>query len=197
MVPAARRPVYIPRMRREEALEILHEMTKGESLLRHARSVEIVMRHLAAAQGEDEDEWGAAGLLHDADYEAWPEEHPGRIVARLRELGEERIADAVAAHYTKWGRPYDSPMARALVASDELTGFLVACCLVRPGGITDLKPKSVRKKFKDRSFAAKVEREEVLRGLEIYGVEFGAHVETLIEALRPHAAELGLEGNPG
>ncbi len=177
-------------MDREKALEILHEMTKGESLLRHARAVEVVMRALAKARGEDEDRWGAAGLLHDADYEAWPEEHPNRIVAHLRGLGEEEIAHAISAHYTKWDVPYETELDKALIAADELTGFIVACCLVRPEGVATLKPKSVKKKFKDKSFAAKVERAEVLRALEIFGVEFGEHVAFVIEALQPHAEEL-------
>ncbi len=177
-------------MERTKALEILHEMTKGESLLRHARAVEIVMRALAKMKGEDEDLWGAAGLLHDADYEAWPEEHPKRIVARLRDMGWEEIAHAISAHYTKWNVPYESELDRALIAADELTGFIVACCLVRPEGVMTLKAKSVKKKFKDKSFAAKVEREEVLRALEIFGVEFGEHVDFIIQALKPHAEEL-------
>jgi len=182
-------------MNRDEAEAILFEWTKTASLRRHARSVEITMRALAEKRGEDVDEWGIAGLLHDADYEAWPDDHPGRIVARLRELGEDNIAHAISAHYTKWDVPYDTLLSRALVATDELTGFIVACCLVRPDGVVSLKPKSVRKKFKDRSFAAKVEREEIERGLAIFGVEFNDHVAELIEALRAHAEELGLTGN--
>ena len=181
-------------MERQEALAILHEMTETASLRRHARTVEIAMRYMAEKHGEDPDEWGIAGMLHDADYEKWPEEHPNRIVARLRELGEERIAHAISAHYTKWDVPYDTLMSRALVATDELTGFIVACCLVRPDGVTSLKPKSVKKRFKQRAFAAKVEREEILKGCEIYGVEFDDHVVAIIEALVPFAAELEIAG---
>ena len=182
-------------MQRDDAVAILHEMTETASLLRHARTVELVMRSLAEKHGEDPDEWGSAGLLHDADYEKWPEEHPNRIVARLRELGEEAIAHAISAHYTKWGVPYDTALSRALVATDELTGFVVACCLVRPEGIGTLQPKSVRKKFKDKAFAAKVEREEIMRGLELFGVELNEHVQAIIDALRPHAEELGIAGS--
>lgn len=179
-------------LNREQADALLREMTETESLLRHARSVEISMRALARKHGEDEEEWGAAGLLHDADYEKWPEEHPSRIVARLREMGEDKVAHAISAHYTKWDVPYDTLLSKGLVAADELTGFIVACCLVRPDGIHSLQPKSVKKKFKDKKFAAKVDREEIQRALEIYGVEFGDHVDFLIHALRPHADELGI-----
>ncbi len=182
-------------MQREDAVAILHEMTESASLLRHARTVELVMRSLAERHGEDPGEWGNAGLLHDADYEKWPDEHPQRIVARLRELGEDKIAHAISAHYTKWGVPYDTQLSKALVATDELTGFTVACCLVRPEGIGTLRPKSVRKKFKDKGFAAKVERAEIERGLELFGVEFGEHVQAIIDALSPHAAELGIAGS--
>jgi predicted hydrolase (HD superfamily) len=179
-------------MRREAAIEVLHEMTATDSLRRHARTVEIVMRALAKKHGENEEQWGIAGLLHDADYERWPEEHPQRIVARLRELGEPQLAHAISAHYTRWNVPYDTLLSRALVATDELTGFTVACCLVRPDRLLGLEPKSVLKRFKDKAFAAKVERDEILRGCEVYGVALADHVATIIEALRPHAAELGL-----
>jgi predicted hydrolase (HD superfamily) len=179
-------------MRREAAIEILHEMTATDSLRRHARTVEIVMRALAKKHGEDEEQWGIAGLLHDADYERWPEEHPQRIVARLRELGEPQLAHAISAHYTRWNVPYDTLMSRALVATDELTGFTVACCLVRPDRLVGLEPKSVLKRFKEKTFAAKVERDEILRGCEVFGVALADHVAAIIDALRPHAAELGL-----
>lgn len=179
-------------MNRDEAEVLLFEMTETDSLRRHARTVEIAMNYLAAKHGEDQEEWGIAGLLHDADYEKWPEEHPNRIVRALRERGEEKIAHAISAHYTYWNVSYDTLLSKALVATDELTGFIVACCLVRPEGVTTLKPKSVRKKFKDLKFAAKIEREEIGRALEIFGVEFGAHVADIIESLKPHAEELGI-----
>lgn len=177
-------------MKREQAFAVLTEMTETESLLRHARSVEIVMRALAAKHGEDQEQWGIAGMLHDADYEKWPDEHPNRIVARLREMNEETIAHAISAHYTAWNVPYDTLLSKALVASDELTGFTIACALVRPTGIVGMKPKSVKKKFKDRAFAAKVEREEILRGCELFGVELNDHIAFIIEALTPFADEL-------
>jgi predicted hydrolase (HD superfamily) len=145
----------------------------------------------------DVEQWGIAGLLHDADYEAWPEEHPARIVAWLRERGEEALAHAISAHYTKWGVPYESSLDRALLACDELTGFVGACARVRPDGLASLEPKSVVKKLKDRSFAAKVEREEVYAGAELLESELAEHIGFVIQALRPHAVELGLTGRGG
>ncbi len=181
-------------MQRAAAEALLFALTETPSLRKHARCVEIVLRALAAKHGADADRWGAAGMLHDADYEKWPDEHPQRIVAELRALGEAEIAHAIAAHYTKWNVPHETLLDKALIASDELTGFVVACCLVRPDGITSLEPKSVEKRFKDKAFAAKVEREEVLRALAIYGTTLAEHARVVIDALRPHAAELGLLG---
>ncbi len=180
---------------RETAWEILSEWTKTDALRKHARAVEVVMRAAALRYGAGEvdvERFGLAGLLHDADYEAWPAEHPRRIVAWLEERGEREIAHAVAAHYTKWGVPYESALDRALLACDELTGFVGACALVRPEGIASLEAKSVLKKLKDKGFAAKVERAEVHAGAELLGVDLAEHVAFVIEALRPHAAELGL-----
>jgi predicted hydrolase (HD superfamily) len=133
-------------------------------------------------------------MLHDADYETWPEEHPNRIVAWLRECSEVEIAHAISAHYTKWGVPYETTLDRALIACDELTGFIVACCLVRPEGVSTLTVKSVKKKLKDKRFAASVERAEVHAGVELLDVDLGEHITFLIEALRPHAEELGIQG---
>jgi len=169
----------------------------SSSWLRAARAVEIVMRaaaHRYGAGDADVEAWGIAGMLHDAVYEKWPEEHPHLIVAWLREQGEEAIAHAISAHYTQWGVPYETTLDKALLACDELTGFVGACALVRPEGIATLEPKSVKKKLKDRGFAAKVERDEVTSGVELLGVDLGVHIAFVIEALRPHAAELGLEG---
>ncbi len=182
---------------RDEAWTKLCEWTETEALRKHARAVEVVMRaaaHRYGAGADDEETWGVAGMLHDADYEKWPEEHPHKIVAWLRERGEEPIAHAVSAHYTKWEVPYDTLLDKALLACDELTGFIGACCLVRPEGIATLAPKSVKKKLKDKSFAAKVERGEVNAGAELLGVDLGEHIAFVIEALKPHAEELGLEG---
>jgi predicted hydrolase (HD superfamily) len=182
---------------REQAREKLYEWTKSDALRTHARAIEIAMRAAALRYGAGETDveaWGIAGLLHDADYEQWPDEHPNRIVAWLREQGEKCIAHAVSCHLTKWQVPYETPLDRALLACDELTGFIGACCFVRPDGIYSLTPESVKKKLKDKSFAAKVDRGEIRAGLELLGVDFGEHTQFLIEALKPHAVELGLEG---
>ncbi len=171
--------------------------TKSDALRKHARAVEEVMRAAALRYGrgaQDVESFGLAGMLHDADYESWPEDHPGRIVAWLVEQHEAQIAHAVSAHYTKWGVPYESMLDKALLACDELTGFVGACCHVREGGIMTLEPKSVLKKLKDKGFAAKVERGEVQAGVDLLGVELSAHIAFVIESLRPHVAELGLQG---
>jgi len=183
---------------RDEAWAHLYEWTETDSLRKHARAVEVVMRaaaHRYGAGDDDVEAWGIAGMLHDADYEKWPQEHPNRIVAWLRERDEEPIAHAISAHYTQWGVPYDSQLDKALLACDELTGFVGACCLVRPGGITTLAPKSVKKKLKDKGFAAKVERAEVVAGAELLGVEMTEHIQFIIDALVPHGEELGLLGS--
>jgi len=122
----------------QEAKDILHEMTEGESLLRHARSVELVMEAYASKFGEDSTEWAMTGMLHDADYEKYPDKHPNIIVEKLRSLGEDKIAHAISAHYTKWNVPYTNNLDKALLACDELTGFIIACCQVRPEGIESI-----------------------------------------------------------
>ena len=182
---------------RDAAWSKLCEWTETDSLRKHARAVEVVMRAAALRYGrgaEDVEAFGLAGMLHDADYERWPEEHPARVVAWLREIDLPVIAHAVSAHYTQWGVPYETQLDKVLLACDELTGFVGACCLVRPEGISTLTPQSVKKKLKDKAFAAKVERAEVKAGAEMLGVELGEHIQFVIDALKPHAAELGLEG---
>lgn len=182
----------------QRALEQLREWTSTPSLLNHARAVELVMRRAAAEYGEegaDEELWAVTGLLHDADYERWPDEHPQRTVDWLRQQGEEEIAYAVSAHYTAWGFPPKGPLDKALLACDELTGLIVACCLVRPDGIASLKPKSVKKKLKDKAFAAKVDRDEIRNGVALLGVEMDDHIRLIVEALKPHAEELGITGS--
>jgi predicted hydrolase (HD superfamily) len=182
---------------REVAWRQLCEWTKTESLRKHARAVELVMTAACArhgARGDDPAQWGLAGLLHDADYEQWPEDHPKRIVAWLRERDETSLADAIAAHYTQWGVPASTPLARSLLACDELTGFVVACCMVRPDGIASLASSSVVKRLKDKSFAAKVDRREIQAGCDLLAVQPPDHIGFVIEALKPHADELGLRG---
>ena len=181
---------------RADALEQLHAWTTNPSLLGHARAVEVVMRAAAAKYGDaaDAETWAVAGLLHDADYDRWPDEHPQKIVDWLRQRGEEEIAYAVAFHQTKWNLPPKSAMDKALLACDELAGFIVACCLVRPEGIATLEPKSVKKKLKDKAFAAKVDREIIKSSVELLGVDFDEHIRFVIDALKPHAEELGITG---
>jgi predicted hydrolase (HD superfamily) len=185
-------------MNRDDAWTKLCEWTETDSLRTHARAVEIVMRAAAKQYGQGEadvEQWGIAGMLHDADYEKWPEEHPDRIVAWLEEQEEGAMAHAISAHHTSWGKSYDSLLDKALIACDELTGFIGACCLIRPEGVSTLKPKSVKKKLKTRSFAASVEREEVHAGVELLGVDLTEHIQFIIDALKPHAQELGIEGS--
>jgi predicted hydrolase (HD superfamily) len=177
---------------RTEARELLTILTTNQSLLRHMRTIELVMEAYAKKYNEDVDEWAIAGLLHDADYEVYPEEHPQIIVKKLTELGEDKIAHAISAHYTKWGVSYDTLLDKALLACDELTGFIVACCQVRPDGITSLETKSVIKKLKDKGFAAKVDRDEVYKGAELLGVELNDHISFIIDVLRNNKEELGI-----
>ena len=179
-------------MTRAEAKDILLSMTDSLSLLRHMRTVELVMEAYAKKLGEDEEEWAIAGMLHDADYEKHPDEHPNLIVAKLRELGEQKIAHAISAHYTHWGVSYHNLLDKALLACDEITGFVVACCQVRPDGIETLTAKSVKKKLKQPSFAAKVDREEIAKGVELLGVDLTEHIDFIIEVLRANREELEL-----
>jgi predicted hydrolase (HD superfamily) len=156
------------------------------------RTVELVMEAYAEKLGQDKEEWAIAGMLHDADYEVHPDAHPTVIVDKLRQLGEEEIAYAISAHYTPWNNPAISLLDKALLASDELTGFIVACCQVRPDGIESLEPKSVVKKLKDKGFAAKVDRSEVYKGTELFGVALDQHIAFIIETLKKNRSELGL-----
>ncbi len=175
---------------REEARTILSSLTHSQSLLRHMRTLELVMEAYAEKFGEDPEQWAIAGLLHDADYEVYPEQHPNIIVEKLQAMGEEKIAHAISAHYTKWNVSYDSLLDKALLACDELTGFIVACCQVRPDGITTLETKSVIKKLKDKGFASKVDREEVYKGAEFLGVDLTEHIAFIIDVLRRNRQEL-------
>ncbi len=179
-------------MHRPEALALLKSLTKSESLLRHMRTVELVMEAYAIKLGEDPNAWAVAGLLHDADYEAYPDKHPNIIVDKLQSLGEKEIAHAISAHYTHWNVPYETLLDKALLACDELTGFIVACCQVRPDGIASLEPKSVMKKLKDKGFAAKVDRYEVAKGAELFGVDMQEHIAFIIDTLRKNREELAI-----
>ena len=179
-------------MSRDEARALLKSMTESVSLLRHMRTIELVMEAYAEKLNENKEEWAIAGLLHDADYEVFPEKHPQVIVAKLTDIGEEKIAHAISAHYTKWNVPNETLLDKALIACDELTGFIVACCQVRPDGITSLETKSVVRKLKDKGFAAKVDREEVYKGAELLGIDLNEHIDFIIEVLKKNRAELGI-----
>jgi predicted hydrolase (HD superfamily) len=179
-------------MTRDEARSLLASMTNSASLMRHMRTVELVMEAYAKKVGEDPDQWAITGLLHDADYEVYPDRHPAVIVEKLNNLGESKIAHAISAHYTKWNVSYDTTLDKALLACDEITGFIVACAQVRPEGIATLEAKSVIKKLKGKGFAAKVERDEVYKGAELFGVDLAEHISFIIEVLRSRKEELGI-----
>ena len=181
---------------REEAWNLLCEYTRGDSLRKHARAVEAVMQAYARRLGEDEEKWGVTGMLHDFDYEMYPDppDHPLKGSEILRDRGySEEIRRATLGHANYTGVPRDTVLARGLYACDELTGFIVACALVRPNGIWDLESRSVKKKLKDKAFARTVNRAEVYEGAEELAVELGEHIDFIIAALREVAGEVGLE----
>ena len=183
---------------RAEALKLFFEYTKTESLRKHGLAVEQVMRKLAQKYGEDEELWGITGLLHDFDYEKFPtaEEHPYKGNEILKAKGYPReMLDAIMGHADYSGVPRESLLAKALFSCDELSGFMFAVTYVRPSkAIVDVKVKSVTKKLKDRSFAAKVSREDVEKGIVELGVDRAEHIQFVIDALKEKAAELGLAG---
>lgn len=188
-------------MTRDEALTLMHEYTESDALRKHMYAVEAAMRSYAREYGENEEEWGLVGLLHDFDYERFPNdahsptsEHPSHGVGVLRELGlPEPMLQAILGHASYTGVPRESLMAKALFAVDELCGFLVACALVRPSrSLADLEVKSVKKKIKDKAFARAVNRDEMRQGAEELGVPFDEHVQFVIRALRPVEGQLGL-----
>ena len=183
-------------MQRDVAWSILTEFTKGDGLRKHARAVEASMRAYAARYGADPDRWGIAGLLHDFDYEMHPRapHHPlkGAEILAARGLAPD-VVYAILAHADYSGMPRVSLLDRALYACDELTGFVHACALVRPGKVVaGLEPASVRKKLKDKAFARTVNRDDVFRGAAELGVDLDAHIAFVIEALAGVAPEIGL-----
>jgi putative nucleotidyltransferase with HDIG domain len=190
-------------MNYQEALELMHEYTESDALRKHMYAVEAAMRAYATKYGEDEEKWGIVGLLHDFDYERYPnhdrsptEEHPSTGVKILRERGyPDDVCDAILGHGEHTGVPRVSVMAKTLYAVDELCGFLNACALVRPSrSLKDLKVKSVKKKLKDKGFARAVNRDEIRQGVEEAGLAFDQHVQFVIESLRPVEERLGLGG---
>jgi putative nucleotidyltransferase with HDIG domain len=188
-------------MNRDDAIALMHEYTESDALRKHMYAVEAAMRAYARHYGEDEGTWGLVGLLHDFDYERYPnpehksnEEHPSFGVRLLRERGlPEPLLDAILGHASYTGVPRTSLLARALFAVDELCGFLVACALVRPSkSLRDLEVKSVKKKLRDKAFARGVNRDEVRQGADELGVPLDEHVQFVLEALRPIERDLGL-----
>jgi putative nucleotidyltransferase with HDIG domain len=183
---------------RDEAWSLLCEWTESDSLRRHMLAVETGMRAYARRFGGDEELWGLTGLLHDLDYERYPDLETGHPRMALNELEERgappELLRGIASHADFLGVPRVSRMEKTLFAVDELSGFIAAVAYVRPEGIHGMTPKSVRKKLKQPSFAAAVDREELRRGAEELGVDFDEHVAFLIAAFEPKAAELGLEG---
>jgi len=180
---------------RERAWDTLTRYTKSEALLRHALAVEAAVRAYARKLGGDEELWGATALLHDFDYEIHPtlDKHPQDGAAILREEGyPEELIESVLSHAEHLAMPRDTDLKKALFACDELAGFIHACGLVRPDGIDTLTPKSVKKKLKQPSFAAGVHRDEVYAGAELLGVDFDEHIQTVTDAMKPIAGELGL-----
>jgi putative nucleotidyltransferase with HDIG domain len=185
---------------REDAVALLHEYTKKPGLIKHALAVEAAMRAHARRVQQDEQAWGLVGLLHDFDYERWPdaENHPWRGSEVLSERGyPEWFRRAVLSHAEYTGVSRDTDLEKALYASDELCGFLTACALVTPAkSLHDVKVKSVKKKMKDKAFARSVHRGQIIQGAEDLGMELGEHIEFVLEAMRSIADELGLGGSP-
>ncbi len=187
-------------MNREAACELMEKWTESDSLRKHMLAVEAAMRAYASHFGEDEEKWGAAGLLHDMDYEKHPtpEEHPTVGVKELERLGyPEDVRRAILSHADYLDVERETRMEKTLYAVDELSGFILAVALMRPGGLDGLKAKSVRKKMKQKSFAAGVDRGDIVRGAEDLGVDLDGHIEFVAAALREKEVELGLARKGG
>jgi putative nucleotidyltransferase with HDIG domain len=185
---------------RDEAWRLFCEWTESESLRKHVLGVEAAMVAYAQQDGEDEQLWAATGILHDLDYEKHPDMddteagHPRTALKVLREKGyPDELIDAVAGHAEFLNHPRTTPLAKTLFAVDELSGFIAACALVRPTGIVGLTPKSVKKKLKQPSFAAAVDREQMRRAADELGVDFDEHLQRVIDAMEARKEELGLE----
>jgi putative nucleotidyltransferase with HDIG domain len=190
----------MPEPRREDAWKLVCEWISSDSLRKHLLAVEAAMRAYARDGGQNEELWGITGLVHDLDYERYPDletGHPRYALEELEAHGYPReVIDAVAGHAEFLGVPRETPLAKTLFAVDELSGFIAACALVRPTGIEGMTPKSVRKKLKTPSFAAGVDRDQVRRGAVELGVDFDQHVAFVIEAMAERADQLGLAPRP-
>lgn len=186
-------------MDRQAAWDLLSEYTKNENLRKHAQAVEACMRAYAGKFGEDADRWGVVGLIHDFDYEMYPNapDHPLKGSEILKEKGySEEVRRAILGHADYTGVPRDTLLAQALFACDELAGFITACSLVRPDRIMTLEAKSVRKRMKDKAFARSVSRQDITQGAEELGVPLDQHITFCIEAMRAKADALGLRPAP-
>jgi putative nucleotidyltransferase with HDIG domain len=182
-------------MNRDAALTILKEYTKNDALLKHMYAVESAMRAYARKFNADEEEWGIVGLLHDFDYEMYPNapDHPLKGSEILREKGyPEAVRRAILGHASYTGVPRDTQMAKALFACDEICGFIMACSVIRPNKIADLEVSSVKKKLKDKGFARNVNRDEVTQGAEELGVPLDEHIRFVIDAMKSISPALGL-----
>jgi predicted hydrolase (HD superfamily) len=181
---------------RDDAWALVCEWIDSDSLRKHVLGVEAAMRAYARRDGEDEEIWAITGLVHDLDYERYPDletGHPRYALKELEARGYPReVIDAVAGHADFMNVPRETRLARTLYAVDELSGFVAACALVRPTGIEGMKPKSVRRKLKQPSFAAKVDREQISRGIDELGVDESDHIQLVIDAMAADASELGL-----
>ena len=182
-------------MDRSEAWNLLCEYTKNENLRKHALAVEACVRAYARKFGEDEEKWSVVGLIHDFDYEVYPNapDHPLKGSEILKEKGvSEEIRRAILGHADYTGVPRDTRIAKVLFACDELAGFITACALVRPDKIATLEPKSVRKRMKDKAFARSVSREDIIKSAEELGVPLDEHISFCVQAMRGIADQLGL-----
>ena len=168
-------------------------MLSNKSLIIHSYSVALVMEYYGKKLNENEEIYYITGLLHDADYEKYPNDHPNIIVNKLKEINEQEIAYAISCHYSKWGNETKSKLDKYLLACDELTGFIVACTKVRPNGISDLKPKSVKKSLKKKSFAASVDRNEIIKGIDLIDYNLDDHISNIINVLKINADFLELK----
>jgi putative nucleotidyltransferase with HDIG domain len=185
-------------MNRQDALDLLHEYTKGDALRKHALAVEAAMRAYARKYGEDEETWGMVGLLHDFDYEAHPtiEEHPFVGAAIMRERGwPEETVEGVLAHADYSGVKRDTPLKKTIFAVDELTGFITACALVYGRDLSNVTPERVRKKLKDKSFARQVNRQDILTSFDEVDTDPDEHIAFVVEAMKAVAPQLGLRAS--
>lgn len=188
-------------MNRSEALALLREYTQSESLIKHALSVEAAMRHYAKLFNHDEELWGLTGLLHDFDYERWPTppEHTrqGAVILREKDVPEEAVGAVLSHADWNWADyPLDRPIRKTLFAVDELCGFVTAVAYVRPEKLAGMEPGSVKKKMKQKSFAAAVSREDIQKGADLLGLPLDEHIRNVITALQSISTDLGMSPQP-